>query len=50
MFGKKAETSKRFDDYSDSGMHQMSLFDSMSEEQKLMLGITDGKQEERATE
>ncbi len=49
MFGKKAETSKRFDDYGDSGMHQMSLFDSMSEEQKLMLGITDGKQEERIT-
>ena len=49
MFGKKAETSKRFDDYGDSDMHQMSLFDSMSEEQKLMLGITDGKQEERIT-
>lgn len=49
MFGKKAETSKRFDDYGDSDMHQMSLFDSMSEEQKLMLGITDVKQEERIT-
>ena len=49
MFGKKAETSKRFDDYGDSDMQQMSLFDSMSEEQKLMLGITDGKQEERIT-
>lgn len=49
MFGKKAETSKRFDDYCDSDMHQMSLFDSMSEEQKLMLGITDVKQEERIT-
>ena len=49
MFGKKAETSKRFDDYGDSDMHQMSLFDSMSEEQKLMLGITDVNQEERIT-
>ena len=39
MFGKRSETAKRFDDYEDQGMHQMSLFDSMSEEQKRMLGI-----------
>ena len=49
MFGKKTETAKRFDDYEDPGIHQMSLFDSMSDEQKLMLGITDGKPEEKIT-
>lgn len=49
MFGKKSETAKRFEDYEDPGIHQMSLFDSMSDEQKLMLGITDDKSEEKIT-
>lgn len=49
MFGKKAETAKRFEDYEDPGIHQMSIFDSMSDDQKLMLGITDGKPEEKIT-
>jgi len=43
MFGKKSETAKRFEDYEDPDIHQLSLFDSMSDEQKLMLGIVDEK-------
>ena len=40
MFGKKTEKSKGFDDYADPNVHQMSLFDAMSEQEKLALGIT----------
>ncbi len=39
MFGKKSETSKGFDDYTDPGIHQMSIFDSLTEQEKLMLGM-----------
>ena len=49
MFGKKSETSKRFDDYDDQKFHQLSLFDSMNEEQKLMLGITEEEPAEKIT-
>ena len=49
MFGKKAETAKRFDDYEEPGIHQMSLFDYMSNEHKLMMGKTDGEPEEKIT-
>ncbi len=49
MFGKKSETSKRFEDYEDPDVHQLSLFDSMSDEQKLMLGIADEKTKEKIT-
>ena len=49
MFGKKSETAKRFDGYEGSGYHQLSIFDDMSEEQKLMLGITEDKSEEKIT-
>ncbi len=49
MFGKKSETAKRFEDYEDPDIHQLSLFDSMSDEQKLMLGITDEKPQEKIT-
>lgn len=50
MFGKKSETAKRFDGYEGSGYHQLSIFDDMSAEQKLMLGITEEeKSEEKIT-
>ena len=49
MFGKKSETAKRFEDYEDPDIHQLSLFDSMSDEQKLMLGIVDEKPKEKIT-
>ena len=47
MFGKKAETSKGFD--ADPNVHQMSLFDTMTDQEKLMLGIVEEKAEEKET-
>ena len=49
MFGKRSETAKRFEDYEDPEIHQLSLFDSMSKEQKLMLGIEDEQPAEKIT-
>ncbi len=49
MFGKKSESSKGFDDYSDPNIHQMSIFDAMSEQEKLMLGISEEGVEEQGT-
>ncbi len=40
---KSRKTTKHFEDYENFDIHQISLFDSMSDEQKLMLGITDEK-------
>ena len=49
MFGKKTETAKGFDDYEDPNIHQMSLFDTMTEHEKLMLGIDKKTTEEKIT-
>ena len=49
MFGKKSETAKRFNDQESPDFQQLSLFDSMSAEQKLMLGLTEEKTEEKIT-
>jgi len=49
MFGKRSETTKRFEDYEDPEIHQLSLFDSMSKEQKLMLGIEDEQPAKKIT-
>ena len=47
LFGKRSETSRRFDDYDDPNLHQMSLFDLMTDQEKLMLGIIGEKPEEK---
>lgn len=49
MFGKKSETSKGFDDYTDPGIHQMSIFDSLTEQEKLMLGMLEKDPGEKET-
>lgn len=49
MYGKKSETTRRFDDYENPNIHQMSIFDFMSDEQKLMLGIADEQPKEKIT-
>lgn len=49
MFGKKTEKSRRFDDYNDSDFQQLSLFDSMTEDHKLMFGFAEEKPEEKIT-
>ena len=49
MFGKKSETSKRFDESEGNRFQQLSLFDSMSAEQKLMLGLEEGEPKEKIT-
>ena len=41
LFGKRSETSRRFDDYDDPNIHQLNLFDSMTEEEKVMLGLVE---------
>ena len=47
LFGKRSETSRRFDDYDDPDLNQMSLFDLMTDQEKLMLGIIGEKQGEK---
>ena len=49
MFGKKSEKSRGFD-YDDPDFHQQSLFDSMTEEQKQLLGIAGEDTEEKPPE
>ena len=51
MFGKKTETSKRFEEYDDPGIHQMSIFDLMTDQEKTILGIAEDepKKEEKIT-
>ena len=49
MFGKKTETAKRFDEYEGTEFKQLGLFDSMSTEQKLMLGLEEEKPAEKIT-
>ena len=49
MFGKKTETAKRFDEYEGTEFKQLGLFDSMSAEQKLMLGLEEEKPAEKIT-
>lgn len=41
LFGKRSETSRRFDDYDDPNIRQLNLFDSMTEEEKVMLGLVE---------
>lgn len=49
MFGKKSEKSRGFD-YDDPDFYQQSLFDSMTEEQKQLLGIAGEDTEEKPPE
>ena len=49
MFGKKSEKSRGFD-YDDPDFHQQSLFDSMTEEQKQLLGVAGEDTEEKPPE
>lgn len=49
MFGKKSETARRFEEYEGTDFQQLSLFDSMTAEQKLMLGLEEVESKEKIT-